>query len=161
MGIESDYKSLMVSLQKVSDIEKIIGVNSFFNNAIAYMPDIEAYFVSDYWATLQETIRNGFGDCDDIAIAKYTSLKNLGVEDVKLAYVQANGSGAHMVCKVGSLILDNIQQTISTVDERYDLTIIFTFDDTHLMIRDKCLSAKDNLSKWRDLLDRENNTKIS
>ena len=38
----------------------------------------------DYWATPVESLRKGEADCEDYAIAKYFTLRQLGVADDKL-----------------------------------------------------------------------------
>jgi predicted transglutaminase-like cysteine proteinase len=52
-------------------------VNDFFNK-IPYLTDQEHWGVPDYWATPAEMVASWGGDCEDYAIAKYMSLKELG-----------------------------------------------------------------------------------
>jgi len=59
--------------------EQISAVNSFFN-AMKYVSDSDNYGVSDRWNTPYELMERG-GDCEDYAIAKYISLKRLGVSE--------------------------------------------------------------------------------
>ncbi|WP_237707120.1 transglutaminase-like cysteine peptidase [Pseudoalteromonas sp. BSi20652] len=42
---------------------------------------------NDYWTTPLETLGRGLGDCEDYAIAKYISLRALGVIDDKLRLI--------------------------------------------------------------------------
>ena len=53
-------------------------VNRFFNTRIRFGEDIAVWGVSEYWATPLETVRQGRGDCEDIAIAKYFTLLSAG-----------------------------------------------------------------------------------
>jgi predicted transglutaminase-like cysteine proteinase len=53
-------------------------VNAFVNRHIAEATDQEVYGVADYWASLEETIAAGRGDCEDFAIAKMQLLEAAG-----------------------------------------------------------------------------------
>ena len=55
---------------------QLVAVNGFVN-AHRYMPDDRNWGVRDYWATPGEFLTRS-GDCEDYAIAKYLSLKELG-----------------------------------------------------------------------------------
>ncbi|WP_350563201.1 transglutaminase-like cysteine peptidase, partial [Psychrobacter sp. CAL346-MNA-CIBAN-0220] len=79
-------------------------VNDFFARNLRYQTDILLWKQNDYWATPLETLGRGLGDCEDYAIAKYISLRALGVSDdkLRLIYVKAKIAGtnktqAHMV----------------------------------------------------------------
>lgn len=97
-------------------------VNDFFNG-FAYIEDRDNYGVEDYWATPYELMKRG-GDCDDYAIAKYISLKRLGVPEasMRIMIVQDNNLNGimHAVLEVraGSAryLLDN--QVKSVVDQQ-------------------------------------------
>jgi predicted transglutaminase-like cysteine proteinase len=49
-------------------------------NRLPYNTDADLYGRPDYWASPLEFLVNG-GDCEDYAIAKYVSLRMLGVPD--------------------------------------------------------------------------------
>ncbi len=65
--------------------EKIEAINSFINDA-PYVTDIVNWGIADYWATLQEFLHKD-GDCEDFAIAKYFSLKALGLDPDQMRIV--------------------------------------------------------------------------
>jgi len=75
---------------------KLTAVNSFFNGQITETPDRED---SDYWQSPIETLVRGKGDCDDFAIAKYVSLRLLGIptEQLWLGVVAHPYWGGHCV----------------------------------------------------------------
>lgn len=82
-------------------------------NQVRYIGDKKNWGKSDYWATPIEFLTNG-GDCEDFAIAKYTSLRALGVPDraMRIAVVKDIQKGiAHAVLIVytekGPVVLDN------------------------------------------------------
>ena len=70
-------------LQKVSALEgeaRLQAVNEGMNTLLVYASDAETYGVGDHWATLQESMARGRGDCEDIAIAKMWLLNAAGLE---------------------------------------------------------------------------------
>lgn len=76
------------ALQNANLHDKIEGVNKYINS-VPYKSDMKVWQKSDYWATPVEFLASG-GDCEDYAIAKYTSLRALGVPDsqMRIAIVQ-------------------------------------------------------------------------
>ncbi len=88
------------------------GVNSFMNQA-RYTVDSINWGVHDYWATPGQFLAK-FGDCEDYAIAKFLTLKRLGVDTRKMRIVvlqDLNLRIPHAVLAVytegGITILDN------------------------------------------------------
>jgi predicted transglutaminase-like cysteine proteinase len=148
--------------------EKLETVNSFFNKKIAFVNDMDLYGQKDYWATPVEVLSRGAGDCEDFAIAKYFSLKILGISEEKLriAYVKALQQNIfHMVMLYYSdpaaepLILDNLVDSIRPASERRDLLPIFTFNGAGLWLahdrgQGKLAGKSSRLTAWNDLLQR-------
>ncbi len=94
------WQRLLVSEKQVSEQEQLKVVNLFFNKQMTYVEDIDLWHVVDYWETPVEALWKGAGDCEDYAIAKYFSLRHLGVSSDKLriTYVKAlRQNRAHMV----------------------------------------------------------------
>lgn len=56
-------------------------VQAAVNRAVVYREDIELWGAGDHWATADETLARGAGDCEDIAVAKMQALRRLGFED--------------------------------------------------------------------------------
>ena len=75
------------SLRYEPKLRQMMAVNNWFGQ-FPYRLDSQVYQTHDYWATPQEYFAYG-GDCEDIAIAKYESLKKLGFspDDMKVAIV--------------------------------------------------------------------------
>lgn len=150
------------------DMRKLNRVNDFFNKMIFFINDIELYGVKDYWATPVEFLCHGAGDCEDYAIAKFFSLKTLGVEEGKLrmAYVKSlTYNEMHMVMAYYStpnaepLILCNQIDDIKPASQRKDLVPIFTFNVTGLWLahergQGKLAGKSSRLSAWTDLQQR-------
>ena len=63
-------------LKDETDIKKLSAINMYLNKA-RYVTDMVNWRQKDYWATLNQFF-NRDGDCEDYAIAKYYSLKELG-----------------------------------------------------------------------------------
>ena len=69
-------------LRKVSALqgeERLQAVNEGLNALLTYASDDETYGVGDHWATLEESMARGRGDCEDIAIAKMWLLNAAGI----------------------------------------------------------------------------------
>jgi len=139
-------------------------VNEFFNRLPA-VTDWLQWGVEDYWATPAEFLASSAGDCEDYAIAKYFTLKELGVPIARLRLVYAKtwrSSEAHMVLAyyaapgADPLIMDNLQGSIESASERPDLTPVYMFNDDDLeflqqgtpAVRHDALSIR----RWRDVL---------
>ena len=149
-----------------TDRKKLEKINSFFNKKIVFVNDTNLYGVKDYWATPVEFLSRGAGDCEDYAIAKYFSLKMMGVaeEKLRIAYVKALQYNIfHMVIVYYSnpgaepLILDNLVNTINPASERRDLLPIFTFNGAGLWLahdrgQGKLAGKSSRLTAWNDLL---------
>jgi predicted transglutaminase-like cysteine proteinase len=152
----------------ITDREKLEIINSFFNKKIVFASDMNVYGVEDYWATPVEFLSRGTGDCDDYAIAKYFSLKIMGVaeEKLRIAYVKAlQYNMFHMVMLYYNnpgeepLILDSLVDSIKPASERRDLLPIFTFNGAGLWLahdrgQGKLVGKTSRLTAWNDLLQR-------
>ena len=108
-------------------LELLIAVNTFVNSHVSYAPE-----KVDYWATPEETVSSGQGDCEDYAILKRAMLKELGVTS-KMAYVRSK-EGAHMVLISEGLVLDNFVDDVSSLEKREDIKVVASFDEDQLDI---------------------------
>ncbi|MCI0695463.1 transglutaminase-like cysteine peptidase [candidate division KSB1 bacterium] len=75
--------------------DKLKLVNDFFNRQIQAEADKGTAKGSDYWQSPIETLVRGIGDCDDFTMAKYVSLRLLGIspEQLLVAVVKNSGIG--------------------------------------------------------------------
>ena len=73
------WEKLVNDSQDFLNHKKIKTVNSFFNDLIKAKPDNGYDKNCDYWQSPIETLVRGKGDCEDFAIAKYVSLRILGI----------------------------------------------------------------------------------
>ena len=88
--------------------QQLLSINAGVNQHVVPVTDQDLYQVAEFW-----TYPNGYGDCEDYALAKRRELVNAGwpASTLLIAVVkQANGEG-HAVLMVrtdrGDLVLDN------------------------------------------------------
>lgn len=152
----------------LSEKEKLELVNTFFNANVLFLNDIDLWDKNDYWATPLEMLSVGGGDCEDYSIAKYFTLKELGVDETKLriTYVKATEIGqAHMVLtyfetkRSVPLVLDNLIIDIKPASQRGDLIPVYSFNGTGLWLaksrgEGQRVGEASRLSLWNDLEQR-------
>jgi predicted transglutaminase-like cysteine proteinase len=159
------WQNLLATQKQDPELEKLDVVNRFFNKQVRYEEDIDLWHEVDYWATPIESLIKGAGDCEDYAIAKYFSLRRLGVPSEKLliTYVKAlRLNRAHMVLtyyhspNAIPLVLDSLIDTIKPASERPDLLPVYAFNGEGLWLPgaqgNKKVGDTKRLSRWQDLL---------
>lgn len=148
-------------------LTKLEKVNDFFNRLL-FVDDIIHWGANDYWATPTEFLAANGGDCEDFSIAKYFTLRALGIPDERLllTYVKSlRLNQAHMVLAYYSrpdadpLILDNLTKKIIPGSKRTDLLPVYSFNASSLWIakqrgKGKFIGASDRLKRWRELMQR-------
>ena len=168
------WEDLIHKDKSQSDLEKLEKVNHFFNSRIVFVNDIELWGAQDYWATPIEFLCRKAGDCEDFAIAKYFTLKAMGMPEEKLniSYVKAIQYGiAHMVLTYYSapgaepLVLDNLVDAISPASKRTDLLPVFSFNGAGLWTavqrgQGKMAGSSDRLKPWQNLLQKMTEIKL-
>lgn len=88
--------------------QQLVSVNSYYNQNVVPVTDEDLYKVAEFW-----TYPNGYGDCEDFALAKRRDLINSGwhPSTLMIAVVkEANGNGhAVLIARTdrGDLVLDN------------------------------------------------------
>ena len=161
------WQSLVLDEQDSTEKNKIHSVNRFFNR-IRFVDDIRVWGQKDYWATPVEFLGKNAGDCEDFTIAKYFTLRALGVpsEKLRLMYVRAlRIKQSHMVLAYFEtpdampLILDNINKKILPANYRKDLQPIYSFNGDGLWAakaqgRGRKLKNKGGHSSWKNLMNR-------
>lgn len=171
--IVEQWKQVIIDDLNSSDWEKLNAANQFFNKNVAFKSDQDHWKQEDYWATPIESLGTGAGDCEDFAIAKYFTLKAMGVDTSKLRlmYVRAlKWNEAHMVLIYNEtpnavpLVLDNIDKRIKPASKRRDLKPIYSFNAEGLWLaRGKGLGKKvennKGVAKWTDVMGRIENGK--
>ena len=165
------WDKLIESTKNKKTLQKLKIVNDFFNK-IPYKLDINHWNKKDYWATPFEFMGTGAGDCEDYAIAKYYTLRKLGIPESKLriTYVtylkkRSKYERAHMVLtyyhKKNStpVVLDNINKKLKLASKRKDLKPVYSFNAQGLWkAKNKGKSSErvgeNNLKSWKNLVSR-------
>lgn len=99
-------------------------VSETVNGRIRYVRDTQARGLADHWASPEETLAFGTGDCEDFAILKMAALARAGVPAGSMSLVVLRDSALdvyHAVLTVrtsqGSFVLDNLRDTVLTDDK--------------------------------------------
>lgn len=163
-----DWRQLMSTLGGRSESDQLKQINDYFNRRIRFASDLEVWGLDDYWATPLEVLGAGAGDCEDYVIAKFFSLRELGVDPrkLRLIYVRAQIGGAsssisqaHMVLgyyttpDAQPLVLDNLIGEIRPAQQRPDLTPVFSFNNEGVYAGG-AVSSIERITRWKDLLIR-------
>ncbi|MEO1016999.1 MAG: transglutaminase-like cysteine peptidase [Pseudomonadota bacterium] len=111
------WMAAVKSVEGADPFEQIRRINEFVNQR-EYRDDASNWGRSDYWATPLEFMRHS-GDCEDYVIAKYVSLRMLGVpaEAMRMVVLKDTVRNlAHAVLAVEHdgdvLILDNLTDAV-------------------------------------------------
>jgi predicted transglutaminase-like cysteine proteinase len=152
--------------KKLPEREKLELVNNFMNQT-RFVDDIVHWGKEDYWATPVEFLSTNGGDCEDFSIAKYFTLRALGVPDEKLRITYVKElviyNQAHMVLAyypspdAEPLVLDNINKAILPASSRTDLLPVYSFNGSGLWLakeqagRGQQVGSSDRIGHWRDL----------
>lgn len=160
-----DWQRVLAEVQSLSAPEQLERINTLLNRQLHFDDDSAVWKQSDYWATPLETLGEGAGDCEDFAIAKYISLRHLGVpaEKLRITYVKAlQQNQAHMVLTYYAsptaepLVLDNLIPQIKPASQRKDLLPVYAFNAEGLWLPGpnggKRTGDSKKLSRWQDLL---------
>lgn len=159
------WQNLLATQQQASEMDKLKVVNLFFNKQVRYVEDIDLWRQVDYWETPIEALWKGAGDCEDYAIAKYFSLRHLGVasDKLRITYVKAlRQNRAHMVLTYYAtpdampLVLDSLIDPIQPASQRTDLLPVYSFNAEGLYLPgakgNKKVGDTKRLSRWQDVL---------
>jgi predicted transglutaminase-like cysteine proteinase len=159
------WQRLLATQQQTAELEQLKVVNLFFNKQVRYVEDIDLWGEVDYWETPVQALWKGAGDCEDYAIAKYFSLRRLGVSSDKLriTYVKAlRQNRAHMVLtyyatpEAMPLVLDSLMDEIKPANQRPDLLPVYSFNAEGLYLPGakgtKKVGDTKRLSRWQDVL---------
>lgn len=138
------WKELSASARNrgLAEPEKLRLVNDFMLETPFYCDPV-LWCMEDFWAKPVEFLANDGGDCEDFSIAKYFTLRALGVAEDRLrivyaVYQRGTFTGAHMVLAyyptpdAEPLILDNINPSVLPASNRPDLLPVFSFNSQGL-----------------------------
>lgn len=158
-----DWSDLIQRSGELPEKDKLTAVNRFFNAKLRFVDDQRNWRQNDYWATPIEALVKGAGDCEDYSIAKYFTLRRLGIpaEKLRITYVKAlNYNQAHMVLTfyttptADPLVLDNLISDIRPASQRKDLLPVYAFNAEGLYTGGKRSGDSKKLSRWQDILQK-------
>ncbi|MCU7945323.1 MAG: transglutaminase-like cysteine peptidase [Candidatus Thiodiazotropha sp. (ex Cardiolucina cf. quadrata)] len=149
------------------EVEKLKLVNDFFNQ-IPYQSDATLWDQKDYWATPLELLVREGGDCEDYSIAKYFTLKEMGVADEKLRIMYVKSvelNQSHMVLtyypnpSAIPKVLDNLNPQLLSASSRMDLMPVYSFNADGLWLakslgKGKKVGSSKRLSLWQEVKQR-------
>ncbi len=161
------WQNLIKEISDLDEDEKLHRVNRFFNQ-MEFVDDIIHWHQKDYWASPVEFLITNGGDCEDFSIAKYYTLRQVGIpiEKLSIAYVKAlRLNQAHMVLTYYAtpqstpLILDNLIAEIKPANRRPDLQHVYSFNGDNLWLskkgrRSTLVGTSDQLKPWVQLQSR-------
>lgn len=132
----NEYRTFEQSLTILSEKQIVEKVNEYFNKMLSGN-DIDIWGEKDYWTTPNEFVVKGIGDCEDFAIAKYITLRELGIPSNRLMLIIVSVDGMkehHAVLGYKNLsneimILDNLSWKILSLSDRKDLKIILGINE--------------------------------
>ena len=163
------WQRLLATQKPLNETEQLQVVNQFFNHQLRYMEDVDLWHEVDYWATPIQALFKGAGDCEDYAIAKYFSLRHLGVpaQKLRITYVKAlRQNRAHMVLTYYAtptampLVLDSLMDPILPANQRQDLLPVYAFNGEGLWLTgaggNRKVGDTKRLSRWQDVLKKMN-----
>jgi len=159
-----DWEELIKNNKDKNNSEKLKVVNEFFNR-VRFVSDKKHWKKDDYWATPVEMLATNGGDCEDFSIAKYFTLKQMGlpVKSMLITYVKSlKLNQAHMVLTYYKtedsepLVLDNLIDEIKPASERKDLIPVYSFNGDGLWLskergRGTLVGDSSKIDFWKDL----------
>jgi len=137
-------------------------VDKFWNSSIKYKTDMAQFGARDYWQSPIETLTNGRGDCEDIAIGKFFTL--VGFHDVYLCYCSVQISKVkiemHMTCLVRKKRFFCINTDVNLDSQSRRITEIFRFNKINAMFRGRKSDNAVGINSWRTVMNRAENEAI-
>lgn len=168
------WRNVVAESAALSELEKLSAVNNFFNQ-LYFVNDIDLWGKKDYWATPLEFLGSAAGDCEDFSIAKYFTLRELGIDDKKLRLVYVKAiklNQFHMVVAYypspssEPVLLDNLDPEIKQASKRRDLLPVYSFNGSRLWLmkergRGELAGNSSRLGLWNDLRARMGSVKLN
>ncbi|WP_394208837.1 transglutaminase-like cysteine peptidase [Enterovibrio calviensis] len=168
------WRNVVANSANLSEQEKLAAVNNFFNQ-LYFVNDIDLWGKKDYWATPLEFLGSAAGDCEDFSIAKYFTLRELGIDDKKLRLVYVKAiklNQFHMVvayyptASSEPVLLDNIDPEIKMASKRRDLLPVYSFNGSRLWLmkergKGELAGKSSRLGLWNDLRARMGTVKLN
>lgn len=164
-------QSVLAALEARDELDFVRQTHVLFS-LFNYLDDEATHGTSDYWTTLEEFLRQGGGDCEDFALAKFQVLVQGGVASnrLRLAYtVDPKTLVKHMVLLYvpgqldQALVLDSNHPNNLIPLDSYNQDVAFSFNAKELTIHRKSgpvtrtLGDEISYQRWSEWLERSGN----
>ena len=142
-----NWDKVMKNAKAQEEQIKVRNINAYFNN-YQYRKDQYNWKAIEYWASFGEFIGKGTGDCEDYALAKYYSLRKLGVPASKLKLMSGKFLGrGHLILtytKEGKepLVLDNNSRYLGRLSKTYRFKAETFFNEKEYGVMKEGISIK-------------------
>ncbi|GGO80442.1 hypothetical protein GCM10011348_17110 [Marinobacterium nitratireducens] len=159
----AEIGNLLSNEEKYSIDEKLNHVNELWNT-LRIVPDEDI----DKWYDPIDMIYRGGGDCEDFALAKYVTLRALGVENdyLLIAYMKDTKINEAVMVLLYSKskftngdyeVLDGRSNSIEALTDRQDLTPVYMFNSEYLYLAAgkqsiRKVGSSGQISKWTEYL---------
>ena len=135
-----DWQEFLTGIANEDEAEQLYRVNRYMNH-YRYRTDQRNWQRPDYWAVPEQLFDRG-GDCEDYAIAKYVSLRALGIPAERMRVVvvyDRNKREDHAVLLVSAanetLVLDNkYERVVSWSDTRSRYKPFYSLNENSVWI---------------------------
>lgn len=128
------WKEFLGRLEGEDRLRQLDAVNRFINR-FRYVSDSRNYGVMNYWATAAQLFSRG-GDCEDYVVAKYISLRELGIPVSNLRVVVLKDTGRNLAHAVlvayvdgAAWVLDNQNADIKRAEVISDYRPIYSINE--------------------------------
>jgi predicted transglutaminase-like cysteine proteinase len=132
-SVVEEWKENLSKYKGLGLLDMVREVNDYINQH-EYVLDSELFGMNDYWATPIEFFTRG-GDCEDFAIAKYASLRALGVPNdrIRILVLKDTSKNEHHVVLVvytdqGPMMLDNQIKDVRPADNITHYVPVFSLN---------------------------------
>lgn len=119
--------ALAATQRRPSDADHYKAAAEEARTRMQYATDQQVWGVDDYWATPEETLALGLGDCEDYALLVNYLAQLRGVKNVQLAVCRVRDTRlAHAVSVFnrGELVADVLNTDILPLSSRPDLEVL-------------------------------------
>lgn len=133
--LSSSRAESLIGLTNADPVATLAQVNSWANRRIEFTDDRTSSGTRDHWATAEETLAVGVGDCEDYAILKYQILSALGFDRSQMYLTLArdlvrNADHAVLVVRIGEqdYLLDSATDALLPADTSHDYRPTMSFN---------------------------------
>lgn len=131
------------SLRRLSQLQRLILIQSRVNQAFPYATDQEVWGMADYWETPNEVVAKGRTDCEGFAIFKLWLARIAGIDDNEMGiYVGVTRGGMELHADLlvhlqgHDFVLDSRRTFVVTAELMSDFlpVMLLDLDDMHLFV---------------------------